>query len=99
MGGVALNKPVVGMAATSDGKGYWLVASDGGVFSFGDATFYGSMGNNATLNEPVVGIATTSDGKGYWLVASDGGVFSFGDATFYGSMASTTLANPVVGET
>ncbi|MHB8287723.1 MAG: hypothetical protein ACYDEY_00500 [Acidimicrobiales bacterium] len=30
------------MAATSDGKGYWLVGSDGGIFSFGDAKFYGS---------------------------------------------------------
>ena len=25
------------MAATPNGRGYWLVASDGGVFSFGDA--------------------------------------------------------------
>ncbi len=32
------------MAATPDGKGYWLVASDGGVFAFGDAGFEGSMG-------------------------------------------------------
>ena len=39
-----LNKPIVGMAATPDGKGYWLVASDGGIFTYGDATFYGSTG-------------------------------------------------------
>ena len=32
------------MAATPDGKGYWLVASDGGIFTFGDAAFYGSTG-------------------------------------------------------
>ncbi len=38
------NAPVVGMAATPDGGGYWLVASDGGVFSFGDAAFHGSTG-------------------------------------------------------
>ena len=72
------------MAATPDGHGYWLVASDGGVFSYGDAAFYGSTGN-ITLNQPVVGMAATPDGHGYWLVASDGGVFSFGDAHFYGS--------------
>jgi hypothetical protein len=30
------------MVATPDGKGCWLVANDGGVFSFGDATFFGS---------------------------------------------------------
>ena len=68
------------MAATPDGGGYWLVASDGGVFSFGDATFHGSTGG-MTLNKPIVGMAATPDGGGYWLVASDGGVFSFGDAT------------------
>ena len=32
------------MAATPDGKGYWLVASDGGIFNYGDAVFYGSTG-------------------------------------------------------
>jgi ribosomal protein L24E len=73
------------MAATPDGKGYWLVASDGGIFAFGDAGFHGSTGNIA-LNEPVVGIAGTRDGHGYWFVASDGGIFAFGDARFYGSI-------------
>jgi hypothetical protein len=66
------------------GGGYWLVGADGGVFSFGDAHFYGSMGGQR-LNEPVVGMAATPDGGGYWLVGADGGVFSFGDAHFYGS--------------
>jgi hypothetical protein len=96
MGGMALNKPVVGMAATSHSKGYWLVASDGGVFTFGDAAFYGSKGG-MHLNRRVVGMAATPDGKGYWLVASDGGVFTFGDATFYGSKGGMALNKPVVG--
>jgi hypothetical protein len=72
--------PVVGMAATPDGKGYWLVASDGGIFTFGDAGFYGSEGG-ATLHEAIVGMAATPDGKGYWLVAADGGIFTFGIGT------------------
>jgi hypothetical protein len=76
--------------------GYWLAASDGGVFTFGDAGFYGSMGGTR-LNAPVVGMAATPDGRGYWLVASDGGVFTFGDAGFYGSMGGTRLNAPVVG--
>jgi hypothetical protein len=59
MGGTALNRPIVGMAATPDGKGYWMVASDGGVFSFGDASFHGSTGGTA-LNRPIVGMATGS---------------------------------------
>jgi hypothetical protein len=84
------------MAATPDGKGYWLAASDGGVFAFGDASFYGSMGGTR-LNAPVVGMAATPDGKGYWLAAADGGVFSFGSAPFEGSMGGTRLNAPVVG--
>ena len=88
-GSIALNKPVVGMAAVPGQGGYWLVASDGGIFSYGDAGFYGSTGS-LTLNAPVVGMAATPDGRGYWLVASDGGIFSYGDAQFYGSAASVS---------
>jgi N-acetylmuramoyl-L-alanine amidase len=90
------NAPVVGMAATPDGKGYWLVASDGGIFTFGDAAFFGSTGSLA-LNAPVVGLAASPDGKGYWLVASDGGIFTFGDAAFSGSEGGGPLNAPVVG--
>jgi len=93
---MALAQPVVGMAATPDGGGYWLVASDGGIFSFGDAGFFGSTGA-IQLAQPVVGMAATPDGGGYWLVASDGGVFSFGDARFFGSTGAIQLAQPVVG--
>ena len=96
MGGKPLNKPIVGIAATHDGGGYWEVASDGGIFTFGDATFYGSMGAKP-LNQPIVGMAPTPDGGGYWLVAADGGIFSFGDATFYGSTGSLHLNAPIVG--
>ena len=92
----ALAQPIVGMASTPDGKGYWLVASDGGIFTFGDAAFYGSTGN-IKLNQPIVGMASTPDGKGYWLVASDGGIFTFGDAAFYGSTGNIKLNQPIVG--
>jgi hypothetical protein len=63
------------------------VASDGGIFTFGDAAFYGSTGA-IHLNKPIVGMAATPDDKGYWLVASDGGIFTFGDAAFQGSLGS-----------
>ncbi|MHB8219450.1 MAG: hypothetical protein ACYDHU_03900 [Acidimicrobiales bacterium] len=77
-------------------SGYWDVASDGGIFAFGSATFYGSMGGRH-LNAPVVGIAAAPTGKGYWEVASDGGIFAFGSATFHGSMGGQHLNAPVVG--
>jgi beta-N-acetylhexosaminidase len=77
-------------------RGYWEVGSDGGVFAFGDAGFYGSLGGRV-LNGSIVGVASTPDGRGYWEVASDGGVFSFGDASFYGSMGGQPLNAPAVG--
>ncbi len=77
-------------------QGYWLTASDGGVFTFGDAGFHGSLGA-VQLNAPIVGMARTPSGRGYWLVGSDGGVFSFGDARFFGSTGDIRLNQPVVG--
>ena len=71
------------------------MASDGGIFAFGDAPFYGSTGA-LRLNKPIVGMAATPSGQGYWLVASDGGIFAFGDAAFYGSTGAISLARPVV---
>jgi hypothetical protein len=88
--------PVVGMSATPSGKGYWLVASDGGVFTFGDAHFYGSSGSSWLL-APIVGMSATPTGHGYWLVAANGGVFPFGDARFRGSAYGLRLRAPIVG--
>jgi hypothetical protein len=84
------------MASTPNGAGYWLVASDGGVFSFGDARFHGSLADQH-LRARVVGMASTPNGAGYWLVASDGNVYSFGDAQFHGSMVGKHLRAHVVG--
>ncbi|HVX20126.1 MAG TPA: right-handed parallel beta-helix repeat-containing protein [Acidimicrobiales bacterium] len=110
MGGKPLDKPIVGIAgtpyvpgtggapATPGGLGYWLVAADGGVFTFGDAAFYGSTGG-LKLKAPVVGGSATPDGKGYWLVAADGGIFAFGNAGFFGSAGNLKLNKPVVGMT
>lgn len=83
MGGKPLNQPIVGMSASPSGQGYRLVASDGGIFAYGDAAFDGSMGGKP-LERPIVG--TASSGPGYWMVAQDGGIFAF-DVPFYGSAA------------
>jgi ribosomal protein L24E len=88
--------PIVGMAATPNGDGYWEVASDGGIFAFGDDGFYGSVGGRP-LNAPIVGMAATPNGDGYWEVASDGGIFAFGHAGFHGSVGGRPLNAPIVG--
>jgi hypothetical protein len=77
-------------------KGYWMVASDGGIFAFGTTHFLGSTGN-VPLVKPIVGMTATPKGDGYWLVASDGGIFAFGKAHFYGSTGAVHLTKPIVG--
>jgi peptidoglycan hydrolase-like amidase len=92
----------VGGSGPSGGVGgYYIDASDGGVFSFGNATFYGSTGN-IRLNQPMVAMSATGDAQGYWEVAADGGMFSFGDAKYHGSVPGVlkpgqVLNKPVVG--
>ncbi len=76
--------------------GYFEVASDGGIFAFGNAQYFGSMGGKP-LNQPIVGMAATPTGGGYWEVASDGGIFAFGNAQFFGSMGGKPLNQPIVG--
>jgi len=90
-----LDSPIVAMAATPTGHGYWEVAADGGLFAFGDAGFYGSTGA-IHLNKPTVDMTPTPDGRGSWSVASDGGSFAFGDAGFFGSMGGSQLNRPIV---
>jgi hypothetical protein len=95
MGATRLNAPVQSLVPDPDGTGYWLVASDGGIFAFGDARFAGSMGGRR-LNAPVRSLVPDGDGDGYWLVASDGGVFAF-NAPFRGSLGDVRLNKPVRG--
>jgi ribosomal protein L24E len=92
---VRLNGPVLDSIPTPSGNGYYLVASDGGIFTFGDAEFRGSMGG-IPLNAPVQSLVPDADGDGYWLVASDGGIFSFASA-FHGSMGGVRLNGPITG--
>ena len=84
------------MASTPSGPGYWLVAADGGVFSYGGARFYGSS-THLLICTPIAGIAATADGGGYWLVGEAGGVFAFGDARYIGLAGRVALVNPVEG--
>ena len=96
-----LTEDMVDAVQTPSGQGVWQVAFDGGVFTSGDADFFGSAGA-LPLAEDVVGMAATPTGRGYWLVAADGGIFAYGDATFFGSVPGVlppgrTLEAEIIG--
>jgi Glycosyl hydrolases family 43 len=79
--------------------GYRLVASDGGLFAYGSATFDGSAVPGAggqAVPATIVGTATDPATGGYWEVGSDGTVDAFG-APFDGDLAGRSLNHPIVG--
>ncbi len=88
--------PYAAVASDATSGGYWIAGTNGGVFTYGNAGFHGSMGA-AHLAAPIVGMASTPDGQGYWLAGADGGIFTFGNAPFYGSAGGSHLNAPVVG--
>jgi hypothetical protein len=88
---ITSDTPTTSTSSSNGAHGYWLVGSDGGIFTFGSAQFLGSTGAMA-LQRPVVGITPTADNAGYWLVGSDGGVFTFGDAGFHNSIPGIGIA-------
>ena len=90
--------PIVGIAATRDSGGYWLVSQNGSVFAFGDAQSYGSLPAIGVNVSNITAVVPTPDGRGYWLIGSDGGVFAFGDASEVGSLPELGVkVNDIVG--
>jgi hypothetical protein len=60
-----LNAPIVGIVVDNGSKyGFWLIGSDGGVFSIGGAPFYGSEGGTTQPN-PFVAIVAPQYGQCY----------------------------------
>ena len=57
-----------------------MVASDGGVFAFGDARFEGSCPGIGGCSGAAVAVVPDATGNGYWVVTSTGAVYTFGDA-------------------
>jgi hypothetical protein len=85
----------VGITATPDGGGYWIAASNGTVYSCGDASNFGTGVSDPA--KPISGIVTDTAQWGYWLVGQDGGVFGFGNGGFHGSLPPTAVDNSIVG--
>ena len=87
---------IVQMVMTASGRGYYLVSSSGGVFSYGDAAWYGSIAGRH-LHTQTVALAITPSGKGYYLITRAGNVFAFGDARFLGSTVTKPGTPPLAG--
>ena len=88
--------PLAGAAYDYALPGYLLVASDGGVFTYGAARFSGS-GSGRLPAGPAVGTAMAPGDTGYWMVGADGEVLAFGSALWAGSAVGIGLSHPVVG--
>jgi hypothetical protein len=88
----SLNAPIVAMVPSATGGGYFMVASDGGVFAFGDARFAGSCPGIGGCAGSAVAVVPDSTGNGYWLFTNSGNVYTFGDAPYYGADPGTGVA-------
>ena len=104
MGATKLNGPVVALAATPDDRGYWLLGSDGGIFSFGDTRYEGN-GQWITprypinLVVPAPGPATKivaplGTREGYWTMNDNGRVVSHGAAIGHAGDNNLALFTP-----
>jgi hypothetical protein len=82
---------IVGMAATPDGGGYWLVGTSGQIWRFGDAARLGWKPHS----QPVAGIVADPRG-GYWLFTASGSVYHAGAARSFGSPAAHHARNPEI---
>jgi hypothetical protein len=87
-------QPIVA-APVAANEGFWLLGRDGGVFSFGTAQYYGSIGALGGIRQ-VVSMAADPDGSGYWFVGTDGSIYAY-KAPFWGSTGNIKLTKPIVG--
>jgi murein DD-endopeptidase MepM/ murein hydrolase activator NlpD len=74
---------IVNITRSRTGNGYYLLASDGRVFRYGDAPPVGwPEGARTTF----VGMNRTATGDGYWVLDSRGRVFAYGNARDFGDL-------------
>jgi hypothetical protein len=99
-GCITTNGPIAALTATKSGAGYWQVATDGAVFSWGDAHYYGGVNNAGprgttalSAGDAVTAMARTASGNGYWILTKTGAVFTFGDAAYRGGVNNVNGGN------
>jgi hypothetical protein len=92
LGGTPPSSPVVNVAPSVDGAGYWMLEANGTVKSFGDAPV-AQPGNAspgiAAANSPMTAMVPDISGQGFVVVDRTGQAFSFGDAPYFGDVAGT----------
>ena len=91
---LTLAQPIVALESTPTGDGYWLVASDGGIFTFGDAQFHGSAA--ADRRDPVVGMAADPNTGGYWIITSEGQAIARGPVSTDPAPSPQCRIDPVI---
>jgi hypothetical protein len=75
---------------SSDGRGYWMLGSDGKVYPFGQAKYLGAPALPAGVTAE--DLESTPSGNGYWIVDSAGNVYAYGDAVALGGIEAGKLA-------
>jgi hypothetical protein len=77
-------------------QGYWLVAKDGGLFSYGTSQYHGSLPGTGLMVHNAVGMASNNHG-GYWIAQATGAVHAY-DATAEGTLpALHVVVNDITG--
>ncbi len=71
---------------STESAGYWMIGSDGLVYSFGAAANFGNAGGL----RPLVDLEPTPTFQGYWVIDDQGAVQAFGDAR--GDLGNGTLS-------
>ncbi len=84
-----LNQAVVAIAGDPAHSGFWSLTADGGVFTSGNAAFFGAPAGQA-MPGSAADMAGTATGRGYWIVTTQGGVYHYGDARWRGSARGET---------
>ncbi|GAC1327473.1 MAG: hypothetical protein NVSMB17_01520 [Candidatus Dormibacteria bacterium] len=73
--------------------GYSILNQGGGIYSFGDATYYGNLIDHGYPG-PAVGLGETPDGHGYNILTTSGAIYSFGNANYYGNLLDHGYPGP-----
>ena len=83
-------------STASSGSGYWMLASDGRVYSFGGASFLGSARRSLAAGQAAADLEPTPSNSGYWIVDAAGNVYGYGDAGYHGGATGMLLPGEAV---